>query len=68
LRTGDRPRNGGQRFKGPPLVLEVMVAHRHAVFDTLVFPNEPGAGDRPGAGRLLAFDGIAAVQGLPEGA
>src|SRR5262245_39723515 len=45
--AGDRAGNRGQRFVWSPPVLEILIAHRHAVLDAPPFANEPRAGDRP---------------------
>ena len=61
-----RARDGGQRFVGPPLIFEVVVAHCHGVLDTLVFPDEARSGNRTAVGALSAADGIASVEAVTK--
>jgi len=49
-RAGYVARDRGQRFERPTLILEIVVAHRHAVLDALVFADEAV----PAIGRSLA--------------
>ena len=65
-RAGDGARDGRQRFVGPALILEAVVAHRDAVLDALPFADQPRAGDRPVLRRLPAPRRIAAVEFFAE--
>ena len=46
-RAGDGAGNRRERFVWTALVFEIVVAHGHAVLDTLPFADEPSASDRP---------------------
>ena len=63
-RAGDGAGNGGERFVRPALIFEILVAHRDAVLDALLFPDQPRAGDRPILGGLPPARRIAAIEVL----
>ena len=65
-RAGDGARDRRQRFVRPALIFEILVAHRDAVLDALVFADEPRAGDRPFVGGLPAPRRVATVELLAE--
>ena len=50
------------------LILEVIVAYRHAVFDALILANESRAGDRPVLGGLAASRPVPAIEVFGDGA
>ena len=67
-RAGDGAGDGRERFVGPALVFEVVVAHRDAVLDALPFADQPRAGDRPVLGRRAALGALSAVELLGQAA
>ena len=65
-RAGDVPGDRRERSVGPPFILEAICQHRDHVLDALVFPDQPGASDRPVVGADPAKRDVAAVELLAQ--
>ena len=67
LRAGDGARNGRERLVGAALIFEVIVPHRDAVLDALIFADQACAGNRASlSARVCALRLAAAVQFLAQ--
>ena len=65
-RAGDGACDRRKRFVRPALIFEILVAHRDAVLDALVFADQPRAGDRPLVRWLPAPRRVTAVEFFAE--